>query len=65
MQRAQQMRLGYHILRLVQAFMRECGYKPSISTAIDGVEESGLALMCRVMQGKVSRDIQHLTRMVR
>lgn len=64
MRRAEQMRLGYQLLRLVQSFMRGYGYKPSIS-AVDGTEESTLELMCRVMQGNVSRDIQHLGRMIR
>ena len=59
----QRIRLGYHVLRLVQAFMRGYGYKLSISA--DGVEDSTLEFMRRVLQGKVVRDIQHLGRMVR
>lgn len=62
--RAQQMRLGYQVLRLVHDFMRGYGYKPSVATS-DGTEESPLDLMSRVMQGKMSRDIQHLGRMTR
>ncbi|KIP09952.1 hypothetical protein PHLGIDRAFT_115936 [Phlebiopsis gigantea 11061_1 CR5-6] len=56
------MRMGYHVMQLVQAFMRGYGYKPSITT--DGVEDSALVFMRRVLQGKVVRDVQHLGRML-
>ncbi|GJE86321.1 origin recognition complex subunit 3 N-terminus-domain-containing protein [Phanerochaete sordida] len=61
---AEQMRLAYRVLRLLQDFMSSYGYRPSPFTNEDGTEEPRLSFMARVVEGKVSRDVQHLVRMV-
>ena len=62
---AEQMRLAYQILRLLQRFMKSQTYKTSPYEVETGTEEPRLFFMARVVQGKVTKDVQHLTRYVR
>ncbi|KAI0080397.1 hypothetical protein K474DRAFT_1769394 [Panus rudis PR-1116 ss-1] len=54
--RAQRMKFGANVLRIVQTFMRSHGYKSSHS----GTDESESEMFARIVRGRASKDAKYL-----